>query len=113
MTMIEWLTTSKLSRKQKRDRALALLVVLALMATGISAGLRGFFGAALANRIEAEAEEVPVIEHIVVPGDTLWDIAEQYRPDRDPREVIAQIQQINGITDGKIYPGQKLKIPLR
>ena len=44
------------------------------------------------------------------PGETLWSIAEIVAPDVDPREVIADIQSLNGV-GGAIQPGQQLSIP--
>lgn len=49
-------------------------------------------------------------EHVVSPGDTLWKIAVQYRPDVDPRETVWEIQELNGITPN-IQPGQVILIP--
>lgn len=56
-------------------------------------------------------------EHIVGPGQTLWQIAGQHIKDQDAacdiREFIYLISQANGIKDAdKIQPGQVLLIPL-
>ncbi|MFO8232031.1 MAG: LysM peptidoglycan-binding domain-containing protein [Longimonas sp.] len=43
--------------------------------------------------------------HVVQPGETLWDIA------RSHRSSVGSIQQHNGLSDGRLQPGQTLKIP--
>jgi LysM repeat protein len=45
-------------------------------------------------------------------GDTLWGIAAEHGPDdRDPRDVIDAIRQLNGIEGSVIHPGQVIEIP--
>lgn len=51
--------------------------------------------------------------HTVKPGETLWSIAcDVYDKGchRDVREIMFEISQDNLISNGKIYPGQILKI---
>jgi Tfp pilus assembly protein FimV len=49
---------------------------------------------------------------VVRPGQTLWDIAGRIAPDRDPRQVIADIEDLNGLSDpGSLAAGQSLYIP--
>ena len=50
------------------------------------------------------------IKYVVEGGDTLWTIASHYRPDADPREIVWEIQQVNGCTP-VIYPGQTILVP--
>ncbi len=58
------------------------------------------------------AEEQTYIRHTVEKRETLWSIAQQYRPDADPREIVDQIREINGITP-IIQAGQVLLVPVR
>lgn len=55
----------------------------------------------------------PVSRSVVVkPGQTLWDIAGRVAPNRDPRRVVADIEDLNGLTDpGDLVAGQSLYIP--
>jgi len=46
----------------------------------------------------------------VEPGDTLWSIAEQIAPQRDPRVVVAQLRADNQLTDVSLAPGQTLRV---
>ncbi|MCI0687041.1 MAG: LysM peptidoglycan-binding domain-containing protein, partial [Sporichthyaceae bacterium] len=48
---------------------------------------------------------------VVQPGESLWTIATRIAPDRDPRSVIYQIRQINGLSSGVIQVGQRLAVP--
>lgn len=50
---------------------------------------------------------------VVQPGDTLWTIAGRVAPGRDPRAVIHQIREINGLSSASIQPGQRLAVPPR
>ena len=49
--------------------------------------------------------------HVVAPGDTLWSIARRLEPARDPRDVVFEIAQVNGVEPGSLVPGQELVIP--
>jgi len=77
-----------------------ILVAVLLLATAVSAALVGS---------EAEAYD----EYLVVSGDTLWDIAEEYTPPGDDvRTTIYGIREANDLATSVIMPGQVLRIPL-
>ena len=61
------------------------------------------------NNIMQTNEEIKPIASIVIyyvkPGDSLWNIAKQYR------STIDSIMQINDLKDDAIHPGQQLLIP--
>ena len=54
---------------------------------------------------------------IVVRGDTLWQIAlnqqknNPYYENKDVRDIIQNIKNINGLTNSGLIVGQELKIP--
>ena len=48
--------------------------------------------------------------YVVVPGDTLWAIAEE-RYGGDPREAIWRIKQRNGLEASELVPGMVLALP--
>ena len=53
------------------------------------------------------------IEHVVVGGDTLWDIAAAYTaPADDVRDTIFDIKAANNLESSVILTGQTLVIPL-
>lgn len=66
----------------------------------------------------AQSTEVPrhPAAHTVVvqPGQTLWDIASEVAPGTDPRTVVADIIDLNALSDpGAIRVGQPLYVPAR
>ncbi|NEK86757.1 LysM peptidoglycan-binding domain-containing protein [Blastococcus saxobsidens] len=44
-------------------------------------------------------------------GDTLWSIAGSVAGERDVREVVDRIQELNGLDSAAIEPGQVLHLP--
>jgi nucleoid-associated protein YgaU len=88
-------------------RARRLAVVLAL-AAGVAVGswldpLLGAGGGEL--RLAGESSVV------VQPGDTLWSIAASLDGGGDVRALIDEIQELNGLRDAGIRPGQTLLLP--
>jgi Tfp pilus assembly protein FimV len=60
-----------------------------------------------------EAPNAPAQRAVVVQdGDTLWSIAQQVRPDQDPRVTVEAIVTGNGVDPGALVPGQSLVVPL-
>ncbi len=61
--------------------------------------------------------EIGYKEDYVLKGDTLWSIAEQevnqneYYKNKDIREVMYEIRQLNHITNDNLEIGQKIIIP--
>lgn len=47
---------------------------------------------------------------IVRQGQTLWSIARQIAPEKDPRDVITMIKQANQLRNSALTAGQTLKI---
>lgn len=52
--------------------------------------------------------------YVVHHGDTLWTIATRMDPSQDPRKVVRQIEQLNGISDQTvlIQPGEVIDVPV-
>lgn len=54
----------------------------------------------------------PFVEIIVVPGDTLWTIAQRHLgPQADLRRAVYHLQEWNGLERPAIFPGQRLRVP--
>ena len=52
-----------------------------------------------------------VITVVVYHGDTLYDLALEYKPSwMDTREYVYQVEQLNDMTNGNIYAGQTIKL---
>ena len=111
MTAIAITTPSTRLRMTARGRrTLALLVAAPVLAVGTLAGA-GVLGDALAGAVASSSTETAGFEHItVLPGQSLWQIAAAVAPEADPRDVIAEIEMLNGIA-GAIQPGEQLAIP--
>ncbi|WP_394280267.1 LysM peptidoglycan-binding domain-containing protein [Microbacterium sp.] len=47
----------------------------------------------------------------VLPGDSLWSIAEAIAPSHDPRDVIDDIMSLNALSSAAVDAGQSLAVP--
>lgn len=47
----------------------------------------------------------------VQAGDTLWEIADRYAPDSDPRAVVRRIIELNDLERASLAAGDVLRIP--
>lgn len=66
------------------------------------------------------ADSSTVVHHphlatvVVTRGETVWDIARTVSGGSDPRQVVAEIEQLNSLPDaGSIRVGQPLFVPAR
>ncbi|MGZ0041575.1 LysM peptidoglycan-binding domain-containing protein [Paenibacillus ottowii] len=81
------------------------LLVLVIVVWVAGAGVLTVFAAPSVSKEE-------VIKLTVQPGDTLWEIAANHKPERmDIRVYIEGIVRINGLEDGGVQAGQVLKLP--
>ncbi len=61
--------------------------------------------------------EITYKEDYIISGDTLWSIAQnqvnnnEYYKNKDVREVMYEIKQLNNIGNENLEVGQKIKIP--
>ena len=74
----------------------------------------GMAGGLMFGTLNAEGSSKTTYETITVQdGDTLWEIAETYKPaGKDIRDFIYEICDYNKISAGEIYHGQDLVIPI-
>ncbi|HET8868607.1 MAG TPA: hypothetical protein VFM87_09785 [Agrococcus sp.] len=102
--------TTRLRMTARGRRALALLVAAPVLAAGALAGA-GVLGDVVAGAVASSSADTADFEHVtVMPGQSLWQIAQSVAPGADPRDVIAEIEMLNGIA-GAIQPGEQLAIP--
>ncbi|WP_314140238.1 LysM peptidoglycan-binding domain-containing protein [uncultured Plantibacter sp.] len=95
-------------RLTKRGRVVfttlaAIPLVIGVAVVGLSAG-----GAAANTAAGATFTYITVD-----PGESLWQLAESIAPDADPRDVIAEIMNLNQLSTAGVEPGQRLAIPHR
>lgn len=92
-------------RLTRRGQGVLLAVLLAAI---FAAGLA--FGAAAHG---ADGNPPPAAHRTIVvqPGQTLWALARQVAPQRDPRVVVESIRQLNALRGAGIQAGQELLLP--
>ncbi|MBO0981373.1 LysM peptidoglycan-binding domain-containing protein [Microbacterium sp. SD291] len=101
------------TRLRLTARGRQALLVLAAVPLAIGIGFAAISGgSAVASGQEAAASGTAVFETMtVMPGDTLWSIAESLAPSADPRDVIGDITRLNLLQGGALQVGQELAIP--
>lgn len=73
--------------------------------------LGGVWAGPVAGSLAGGSAPASVGTYVVRQGDTLWSIAEQAAPGRDPRPMVDAIQAANGLDPMALVPGQTLVIP--
>ena len=84
--------------------------VVALLALVLALGtiLLGSQGATAGGSPRAQE----VVAYTVAPGETLWSIAASVAaPTEDVRDVIAELEDLNGLTGAGLQAGQQLLVP--
>ena len=100
-------------RITRRGRiVLASLVSLPLIAGLVAFAILGFGGASSATA-SGDAGSASFEYVTVQAGETLWGLAEEIAPAADPRDVIADIVNLNQLSSAEVQPGQKLAVPSR
>jgi hypothetical protein len=57
------------------------------------------------------ARPVSVRYHVVMPGETLLQIANDAVPGADPRDVAAEIMELNALPGSGVHAGDRLALP--
>ena len=98
----------RITRRGRLARTFALMVLMGVLALSLVDTLAS--GSALADDTPAPA---PVVTQrvVVVQGDSLWLVAGRAAPESDPRGVVTEIRELNGLRSNLIQPGQVLLIP--
>ena len=84
--------------------------------TGVSALLIGALSVGLATAAQAtgsgSASPGRYLSKVtVLPGQSLWSLAEANDPDADTRQVVQQIKQLNSMTGDQVRAGAVLWVP--
>ncbi|KXP06830.1 LysM peptidoglycan-binding domain-containing protein [Tsukamurella pseudospumae] len=89
------------------------LAVCLLFAVGTFVGLLVLFGGAQQADPAPAGAAQPALTSIVTvrTGQSLEQIAREIAPDHAPASVIAEIEEINGLRDGRVHAGQTLVTP--
>ncbi|MFV0461132.1 MAG: LysM peptidoglycan-binding domain-containing protein [Actinomycetales bacterium] len=106
-------------RITRRGR-LCLTMAVMVCAVGLAIGLGGAAAvqaqlstltAAVVNGDGAGSVSAPAQRVRVLPGQTLWQIAVERRPERDPRDVVVELRELNGLQTSQVRAGQELVLP--
>jgi hypothetical protein len=96
-------------RLTRRGRLLLIGLPLMLAAASVLT-LIGFFTAP-AMAAAGGLGPGPAVNVTVGSGQTLWDVAVQAAPDRNPHDVIFEITQLNSLDGNIVHAGQQLLVP--
>lgn len=97
-------------RLTRRGRLARTLMMATLVLSVAFLGVDRITGEpALANSEPLVAPETASV--VVEQGDSLWNIAQRLAPEKDPRDVVHEIRELNGLPGNLIHPGQVLLVP--
>jgi hypothetical protein len=100
-------------RLTRRGKVVLIGIPLMLL-TALLLSLVGFLNApAKAADSTADLALTRTVSVTVQAGESLWAIAGTVAPERDPRDVIADIVQLNNLSAGSVVPGQELFVPTK
>lgn len=98
-------------RLTRRGRIVLVGIPLILVSV-LLISLAGFLNSpAKAADSASELSLTPTVSVTVQPGQSLWEIAGSVAPERDPRDVVADIVQLNNLDGGRVMPGQQIFVP--
>ncbi|MBG6180560.1 LysM peptidoglycan-binding domain-containing protein [Arthrobacter sp. CAN_A1] len=96
-------------RLTRRGRLLLVGLPIVLLASAVLM-LSGFFNSPA--KAAAEGGEVTqTVSVSVAAGETIWQIATEFAPDRDPRDVVSEIVELNSLGTSVLQAGQQLDVP--
>jgi hypothetical protein len=89
-----------------RGKVVALGLVLAVVATPALLGTRS-------AQAESPQSAPEVVRHVVLPGETLWQIAQTVvEPGEDIRDVVHDLAVLNDLPDSSLMAGQTIVVPV-
>lgn len=94
----------------RRGWIVLVAVPLALLAAALLI-VSAFF----TSQAQAAGSGTAVTETVrvsVTSGETLWALAAEYAPERDPRAVVEEIVELNALASSTVQAGQTLHIPV-
>jgi LysM repeat protein len=83
--------------------AALLVTLLSLLATGAAQ--------ATSHSVRPRVADRSLTQVVVRPGQSLWSVAQSADPSADPRQVMQQIIELNGLSGDVILAGQQLWVP--
>jgi hypothetical protein len=96
-------------RLTRRGRIVVRVAASALALLAVLAGVLILDRPAQAG---SQDHPVPVAYHVVLPGETLWQIAGEAAPKADRRDTVARILELNALSTAAVSPGQRIAVPV-
>lgn len=99
--------------------ALSVLLVWMAVATGVAPGASagdgrpGVASGAPGTAVSVDVDELAPVQVSVRPGDTLWGLAREHAPHRDPRSVVLDVVALNDLSSTAVAVGDRLLVPTR
>ena len=90
-------------------------IVLAAVPLALLAAAVLIVGSFFTSQAQASAVGGIVTDTVrvnVASGETLWALAAEYAPNRDPRAVVEEIVELNALASSTVQAGQSLHIPV-
>ena len=101
------------TRGRQAVRLLRTLLIAAVVIGGALLLATQSFSAAAVAEPEAETIGIDAEEVVVDEGQSLWTVASNLDLDRDTRDVVADITELNHLSTQTVHPGQTLDVPVR
>jgi len=103
-----------LSRPFLLARAVLGWALILVISVGLLLGVGKQIESAQATSTQSASTEAVQFDYItVMSGDNLWGIAQEYAPDRDPRDFIAEVVALNNMSDSVVDAGMRIALPIR
>ena len=92
--------------------AAAVPLVVGALALALNGGLAAADGSTLSGSGSGASDSATTFDYVTIQsGQSLWQLAERIAPSADPREVIAEIVNLNQLPSESVQPGQRLALP--
>ncbi len=95
----------------RRGRLVLIGLPLMILAASLLT-LVGFFTAPAMASAFGDVNPTETVSVSVPSGGTLWDLALEYSPDRDPRDVVSEIVELNYLGTSTVQAGQQVFVPV-
>lgn len=92
--------------------ALGLVLLWVTVAASVAPGAAAGDGGRGTTSVSGDAGPIDTVEVVVGPGDTLWQIARERSPERDPRAVVADVVRLNELSSAGVQAGQTVLVPV-
>ena len=96
-------------RLTRRGRVVVRIAVTALVLLAVVAGVLLIDRSAAAG---SQVHPIPVSYRVVLPGETLWQIAGEVAPGADRRDTVARIKELNALPSAGVMAGQRIAVPV-